>query len=103
MKNRQFYIYILTNQRHTILYIGVTNDLKRRIQEHKSKFIPGFTKRYNIDKLVYYEFYNNIKDAIYREEQIKGWTKEKKIKLIESKNPKWEGLAKDWFKKESNS
>jgi len=78
------------------IYIGVTNNLVRRTFQHKSKSIPGFTSRYNIDKLVYYETTNDIYSALCREKQIKGWLRIKKIKLIETMNPDWVDLAKDW-------
>ncbi len=85
----------MTNKSKT-LYTGVTNDLQRRVYEHKQKLIKGFTSKYNITKLVYYEEYNDIKDAIRREKQIKGWSRKKKIELIESVNPEWNNLSEDW-------
>jgi len=90
MKN--YYVYIITNNRKT-LYIGVTNDLERRMYEHKHKLIEGFSKKYNLTKLVYYEIYNNINDAIKREKQLKNWQREWKIKLIENMNPEWRDLS----------
>jgi putative endonuclease len=92
----QYYVYLMTNQSKT-LYTGVTNDLLRRIYEHKLKLVPGFTAKYNIAKLVYYETTTDIHSAIAREKQIKGWLRVKKINLIESSNPKWLDLAKDWY------
>jgi len=92
----QYYVYIMTNNSRT-LYTGVTNDLRRRVYEHKNKLIPGFTNKYNITKLVYYEECKDIKIAIAREKQIKGWLRKKKIELIEKGNPNWEDLSKDWF------
>ncbi|MEG8989261.1 GIY-YIG nuclease family protein [Ignavibacteria bacterium 4148-Me] len=92
----QYYVYIMTNNSRT-LYTGVTNNLRRRIYEHKNKLIPGFTNKYNITKLVYYEEFKDIKIAIAREKQIKGWLRKKKIDLIEKVNPNWEDLSKDWF------
>ena len=92
----QYYVYIMTNNSGT-LYTGVTNDLRRRVYEHKNKLIPGFTNKYNITKLVYYEECKDIKIAIAREKQIKGWLRKKKIELIEKENPNWEDLSKDWF------
>ena len=77
--------------------MGVTNQLERRISEHKNSLIAGFTKKYRIDRLVYYEETNDILAAIAREKQIKGWLREKKIALIESVNPEWRDLSKDWF------
>ncbi|MFA7420158.1 MAG: GIY-YIG nuclease family protein [Melioribacteraceae bacterium] len=90
-----YYVYILTNRSKTI-YTGVTNDLQRRLYEHRNKMIPGFTSKYRIDKLVYFEETNDIKVAIAREKQIKGWLRAKKIALIESINPQWEDLSKEW-------
>ncbi|MCX6575592.1 MAG: GIY-YIG nuclease family protein [Candidatus Aminicenantes bacterium] len=91
--NNQYYVYILTNQRNTVLYAGVTSDLEKRIYEHKSKLIAGFTKKYNVNKLVYYEIFEIIDEAIKREKQIKAATRKKKIKLIENTNPGWNDLA----------
>jgi len=91
--NNQYYVYILTNQRNSVLYTGVTSDLEKRIYEHKSKIIAGFTKKYNVNKVVYYEIFNNIDEAIYREKQIKSGSRKNKIKLIENANPDWNDLA----------
>ena len=82
----------MTNKNNPALYTGVTNDLKRRVYEHKNKLAEGFTKKYNVDKLVFYEIYNDINDAIAREKQIKGSSRAKKIKLIEEMNNKWNDL-----------
>ena len=87
----------MTNRSKT-LYTGVTNDLMRRVYEHKNKMTDGFTKKYHITKLVYYEETNDIQVAISREKQIKGWLRGKKIALIESVNPKWNDLSEGWFK-----
>lgn len=87
----QFYVYILTTVNNTALYIGVTNDLTRRTLEHRNEQ-DGFCKKYNICKLIYYESTSDIKSAIAREKQLKGWRREKKIKLIESLNPEWDDL-----------
>ena len=89
---KDYYVYIMTNKSKT-LYTGVSNNLTRRIYEHKNKLIEGFTKKYNIDKLVYFELFNNVGDAIRREKQIKGWLRKKKIALIESINPEWKDLS----------
>src|ERR1700746_589920 len=78
------------------LYIGVTNNLERRIQEHKNGQIEGFSCKYHCDRLVYYERFDDIRKAIDREKQLKGWRREKKIALIESRNPRWEDLAEKW-------
>jgi putative endonuclease len=89
---KSFYVYILTNKCNTVLYTGVTNNLKRRIHEHKNKLIDGFTKKYNINKLVFAETFNSIEDAIVSEKKIKGWIRQKKITLIESLNPEFKDL-----------
>ena len=88
-----YYIYILTTKNNAMLYIGVTNDLQRRLYEHKNKLIDGFTKKFGISKLVYYEEYNEIEQAIAREKQLKGWKRAKKNWLIEKDNPAWEELS----------
>jgi len=92
---KQFYVYILTNKSKT-LYVGVTNDLQGRVYVHKNKINEGFTKKYNIAKLVYYEEFSDSYSAIMREKQIKGWLRKKKIALIKSMNPEWTDLAQDW-------
>jgi putative endonuclease len=90
---RHYYVYILTNWNNKVLYTGVTNDISRRVTEHKMKTIDGFTKKYNINKLVYLEEFSFIKDAIAAEKKIKGWLRIKKIELIESRNPQWKDLS----------
>jgi len=90
--DKQYFIYIMTNKVNSVLYTGVTNDLKRRVHEHKNKVAEGFTNKFNIDKLVFYEIYNDVNDAISREKQIKGGSRAKKIKLIEEMNNKWNDL-----------
>jgi putative endonuclease len=85
----------MTNKSRT-LYTGVTNDLERQVYEHKQKLVPGFTARYNIDRLVYYEATEDVNAAISREKQIKGWMRAKKIALIESMNPQWADLSARW-------
>ncbi|NQT96028.1 MAG: GIY-YIG nuclease family protein [Candidatus Omnitrophica bacterium] len=89
---KSYFTYIMTNYSKT-LYTGVTSDLEKRVYEHKNKLIDGFTKKYNIDKLVYYVETNDINSAIEHEKQIKGWKRSKKIELIESMNPKWKDLG----------
>ena len=79
------------------MYTGVTNDIERCIYEHKEKIVEGFTKRYDLTRLVFFEETDEISSAIDREKQIKGWMRKKKLKLIESENPRWEDLAEDWF------
>ena len=91
-----YYTHILASRTKT-LYIGVTNDIERRVWEHKAEELPGFAQRYNVDKLVYDEDYEWIQDAIVREKQLKGWLRRKKIELIESVNPEWDDLAENWF------
>lgn len=90
----QYYVYIMTNRSQT-LYTGVTNDLQHRVYEHKQKLVDGFTKKYNLTKLVYYESTDDVRSAIGREKQIKGWLRAKKIALIESMNPQMGG-SKRW-------
>ena len=92
----QFWVYGMTNTYNNVLYIGVTNDLYRRVMEHKSGEISGFTKEYNCNKLVFYEEYNNIEEAIAREKQLKNWKREWKNVLIEKMNPAWEDLSINW-------
>lgn len=87
MDERQSYIYMMTNKRNTVIYTGISSDLQKRIYEHKHKLLGGFTKRYNVDKLVYYEVFDDINDAIEREKQIKAGSRKKKIQLIKSINP----------------
>ena len=96
--NEQFYVYIMTNHNNTVLYTGITSDLKKRIYEHKHKLIEGFTTRYNIDKLVYFEIFSDSYHAISREKQIKSGSRKKKILLIESVNPDWKDLSDQiWY------
>jgi len=92
MTMKHYYVYIMTNRSRT-LYTGVTNNLTRRVFEHKHHLIDGFTKKYNITKLVYYEETNDVREAIAREKQIKGWLRKKKIALIESINAEWKDLV----------
>jgi putative endonuclease len=92
MKIHIFYIYILTNKNNNVLYTGVTNNVIRRVWEHKNKYIKGFTEKYNVDKLIYFEVYDFIDIAIGREKQIKGYSRIKKTELINSFNPAWKDL-----------
>lgn len=93
---KDYYIYILTNRKNGTLYIGVTNNLMRRIYEHKNGIIKGFTKKYNLDKLVYFEQTTDINAAILREKRLKKWNRDWKIKLIESINPEWKDLSESF-------
>ena len=93
------FVYILMNKTNSVDYTGVTNDLNRRVYEHKTSYNEGgFTSRYNVNKLVYFEEYDDPESAIAREKQIKGLSREKKLDLIKSMNPNFEDLAKDWYK-----
>jgi len=92
VKLHLYYVYILTTRSNTVLYTGVTNGLKRRVFEHKSGFNEGFTKKYHVHKLIYFEMFDFVELAIAREKQIKGYSREKKIKLIETMNPEWKEL-----------
>jgi putative endonuclease len=93
---KQFHVYILTS-RSGVLYTGVTNDLERRVWEHKQKPLPSFTSKYHCDRLVYYEAFPDSWSAIEAEKRIKGWRREKKIALIESMNPTWRDLSEGWY------
>ncbi|HEU5400055.1 MAG TPA: GIY-YIG nuclease family protein [Terriglobales bacterium] len=97
MKEWQFFVYIMANRSRNI-YTGMTNSLLRRVAEHKSGKIEGFTKRYRIHRLVYYESFRYVGNAINREKEIKGWDRARRVALIESVNPTWEDLAADWYK-----
>jgi putative endonuclease len=93
---RTYHLYILSNVSR-MLYVGVTGDLNRRLFEHKNKLVPGYSRNYNLHKLVYIEAYGNVNDAIYREKEIKGWLRSKKADLIKSTNPRWNDLAANYF------
>jgi putative endonuclease len=90
---KQYYLYILASKRNGTLYIGITNDIIRRVGEHKLKLIDGFTKKYNVALLVYYEVFNDVNEAILREKRLKKWNRDWKIRLIESINPNWDDLT----------
>lgn len=92
---KQFFVYILASKRNGTLYVGVTNDLKRRVYEHKHHVVEGFTKKYNVSLLVYYEIFENSEEAIFREKRMKRWKREWKVKRIESKNPLWKDLYEE--------
>ncbi len=95
-QDHQYYVYILTNRSGT-LYVGVTNDLERRVYEHKNKLVPGFTSKYNVTQLANFEQTSDVESAIAREKQIKGWRRAKKVALIESSNPQWKDLSLEWY------
>ena len=93
----QYFVYLVTNWNHDVMYAGVTNNLPRRMYEHKHKLVDGFTKKYNVNKLVYFEETSDITAAIVREKEIKKWRREKKNNLVTSLNPEWEDLSAGWF------
>jgi len=92
---RRYFVYIMTNPSRT-LYTGLTNSIRRRVREHKLKLTPGFAAQYNITRLVYHESFGDVRNAIEREKQIKAWTRAKRVALVESMNPKWDDLSRDW-------
>jgi putative endonuclease len=96
MDAKNYFVYILTNDRNTVLYTGITNNLERRIYEHKNNMVKGFTDRYNVKKLVWYDCTRDVNQAIEIEKKIKNRSRQWKIDLIETNNPKWEDLSKQW-------
>ena len=94
--NRTYAVYIMTNYSQTSFYIGITGNLQKRVWEHKNKFVEGFTKRYNIDRLVYYELTDSVETALNREKQLKRWHRDWKINLIKEMNPEFKDLSMDW-------
>ena len=94
--NKTYAVYILTNYNETTFYIGVTGDLQKRIWEHKNKVVEGFTKKYNVDRLVYYELTENVESALNREKQLKRWHRQWKINLIKEMNPEFKNLSEQW-------
>ena len=98
MGEKRSFVYILASRSRN-LYTGVTNDIERRVFEHKQKTVDGFATKYRIERLVYFERFHDIRDAFTREKQIKSWRREKKAALIEAVNPTWEDLAADWYEK----
>ena len=96
-RETMYYVYILTSQTDAVMYIGVTNDLRRRLYEHKNEQIEGFTKKYHVHKLVYFEEYSDINVAIAREKQLKRWIRDKKNFLVSARNPNWDDLSKNFF------
>jgi putative endonuclease len=95
MRRHIYHVYILASASR-VFYTGVTNDLKRRVIEHKQRRVPGFTQKYNVTELMYFEPFRDVRDAIAREKQIKGWTRAKRIALIEKMNPSWKDLSTAW-------
>lgn len=93
--DRSYYVYLITNWNNNVIYTGVTNNLTRRVYEHKNKLTEGFSKKYNINKLVYFEQTNDVSAAIAREKEIKKWRREKKNNLVNSANPEWKDLSKE--------
>jgi len=97
MTQHRYAVYIMASRSHRV-YVGVTNDIVRRVREHKDHTFEGFSSRYNVDRLVWYEVDPYIRTAIAREKQLKGWVREKKIRLIEAMNPTWQDLSQEWGK-----
>ena len=93
----QYYVYIITNKKDGVLYIGVSNDLERRMFEHKNKLVKGFSSKYNLNKLIYFESFQFVKEAIKREKNLKKWKRDWKINLIVEDNADWIDLSEDWF------
>lgn len=98
---KQYYVYFVSNWTGDILYTGMTNNLERRVYEHKHKILDGFTKSYNVDRLVYFEIFDDPKNAIAREKQIKNWARHKKNTLVNSFNPEWKDLSDGWYEDSS--
>ena len=96
MRDHNYYVYIVTNKHRSTLYIGMTNDLERRIIEHKNGEIAGFTQRYQLNQLVWFEHFRDVNDAIAREKKLKGWLRSRKIALIEKQNARWFDLSANW-------
>ena len=99
--DEDFYVYIMAGK-FRALYIGVTNNLERRVLQHKRKLVPGFTSKYNINRLVYFDTFGDIRAAIQREKQIKGWLRAKKVALIVAGNPTWRDLGEEWLGKQGS-
>ncbi|GIK43219.1 MAG: nuclease [Chloroflexota bacterium] len=94
--SQSYYVYLLTNWNDQVIYVGVTNNLERRLYEHKHKLVQGFTAKYNVNKLVYFEETPDINAALHREKEIKKWRREKKNNLVTSMNPEWQDLSQGW-------
>ena len=93
-----YYVYLMTNWNNKVMYVGITNNLERRVYEHKQKLVKGFTEKYKVDKLVYFEETSDVWAALAREKEIKKWRREKKNNLVQSLNPRWIDLSEGWFK-----
>jgi putative endonuclease len=96
-REHRYYVYLLTNKSDKVMYVGITNNLERRVHEHKTKVVPGFTEKYNVNKLVYFEETHDVRAAIAREKEIKKWRREKKNNLVVAVNPEWKDLSDGWF------
>ena len=96
MTEKAYYVYLLTNWNNQVMYVGVTNNLERRMYEHKEKIVKGFTQKYKVNKLVYYEETSDIVEALNREKEIKKWRRDKKNRLVENTNPLWHDLSEDF-------
>ena len=97
MRDHDYWVYIVTNKTGSTLYIGMTNDLKRRVQEHRGGKVKGFTQRYLLARLVWFEHFRDVRDAIACETKLKGWLRAKKVALIAEKNSRWVDLSEEWF------
>jgi putative endonuclease len=95
--DKKYYVYVVASV-SGVLYTGVTNSVLRRVHQHKEKRTPGFTQKYNVDRLIYFEVFHDVRNAIKREKQIKAYRRENKVALIEATNPKWEDLVAKWFR-----
>ena len=96
MTEKNYHVYVLTNWNNNVMYVGVTSDLERRVHEHKEKLVKGFTQKYNVNKLVYFEQTSDILAALNREKEIKKWRRPKKNRLVEKNNPSWRDLSEDF-------
>jgi putative endonuclease len=94
-EERRYFVYIMSNA-SKMVYTGMTNSIRRRVREHKLKLTPGFAAKYNMTRLVYFESFEDVRNAIEREKQIKAWTRAKRLALVESANPKWDDLSREW-------
>ncbi|MDP3071896.1 MAG: GIY-YIG nuclease family protein [Opitutaceae bacterium] len=95
--HRSYWVYILANRKHGTIYTGVTNSLERRVAQHKEKQVDSFTRRYGVDRLVYFEEFRDVTNAITRETELKGWLRARKVALIEKDNPGWNDLSEEWY------